>query len=340
MTVLVANAALLALIFRFATSRETASTALSRWLAANAFGGLALLPFVAPWIPQVLQYMAITPGFPLLVGWFKNTGALLLSGSLWSKTGLLDSPYLELLPRAARNPFELWTVVILAVLFIVAGALRMMRTNAVCASVLAVLLIPGPLLVFLAKARGTYLQEWYVASMLPGLVAVAAIGMVNVVSGFQRVRALRWAPIPLALLLIAGYAAFTTPIRHRLISRSVEPFRESVEMTRPTLDPNAPENRQIITASSLMFPLVYDPLVRKALTVEEYKTLMREADARNVPLFVNNGFIAGVKDRYPEIHDFLEDKHYFDCLATLHGTEPMFDRTVYHYRRGSLGTFD
>ena len=111
-------------------------------------------------------------------------------------------------------------------------------------------------------------------------------------------------------------------------------------MTRPTLDPNAPENRQIITASSLMFPLVYDPLVRKALTVEEYKTLMREADARNIPLFVNNGFIAGVKDRYPEIHDFLEDKHYFDFLATLHGTEPMFDRTVYHYRRGSLGTFD
>jgi Dolichyl-phosphate-mannose-protein mannosyltransferase len=340
LTVLLANAALLALIFRFAASRETASTTLSRWLAANAFVGLALLPFVAPWIPQVLQYMATTPGFPLLVGWFKNTGALLLSGSLWSKTGLLDSPYLELLPRAVRHPFELWTVVILAGLFIVAGALRMMRTNPVCASVLAVLLIPGPLLVLLAEARGTYLQEWYVASMLPGLVAVAAIGMVNVVSGFQRVRALRWAPIPLALLLIAGYAAFTTPIRHRLISRSVEPFRESVEMTRPTLDPNAPENRQIITASSLMFPLAYDPLVRKALTVEEYKTLMREADARNVLLFVNNGFIAGVKDRYPEIHEFLEDKQYFECLATLHGTEPMFDRTVYKYRRGSLGASD
>jgi Dolichyl-phosphate-mannose-protein mannosyltransferase len=340
LTVLLANAALLALIFRFATSRETASTALSRWLAVNAFVGLALLPFVAPWIPQVLQYIATTQGFPLFVGWFKNTGALLLLGSLWSKTGLLDSPYLELLPRAARHPFELWAVVILAVLFIVAGALRMIRTNAVCASVLAVLLIPGPLLVFLAKARGTYLQEWYVASMLPGLVAVAAIGMVNVVSGFQRVRALRWAPIPLGLLLIAGYAAFTAPIRQRLISRSVEPFRESVEMTRPSLDPNAPENQRIITASSLMFPLVYDPLVRKALTIEDYKALMLEADSRNVPLFVNNGFIAGVKDRYPEVHDFLEDQQYFECLATLRGTEPMFDRTVYRYRSGSLRSLD
>ena len=216
LTVLLANAALLALILRFATSREAAWRVVCRLLAANAFVGLALLPFVAPWIPQVLQYMATTPGFPLVVGWFKNTGALLLSGSLWSKTGLLDSPYLELLPRAARHPFEIWIVVILAVLFIVAGAWRMIRTNAVCASVLAMLLIPGPLLVFLAKVRGTYLQEWYVASMLPGLVAVAAIGMVTVVSGFQHVRALRWAPIPLVLLLLAGYAAFTAPIRHRL----------------------------------------------------------------------------------------------------------------------------
>jgi len=120
----------------------------------------------------------------------------------------------------------------------------------------------------------------------------------------------------------------------------MEPFRESVEMTRATLNPNAPENQRIITASSLMFPLIYDPLMRKALTVEEYKTLMREADARAIPLYVNNGFIAGVKDRYPEIHDFLANERYFECLGTLHGTEPMFDRTVYRYRSGSLSISD
>ena len=124
------------------------------------------------------------------------------------------------------------------------------------------------------------------------------------------------------------------------MTRSMEPFRESVEVTRPTLNPNAPENQRIITASSLMFPLIYDPLVRKALSVEEYKTLMHEADARKVPLYINNGFIAGVKDRYPEIHDFLVNEQYFECVATLHGTEPMFDRTVYRYRSGSLNNPD
>ena len=230
--------------------------------------------------------------------------------------------------------------VILAVLVIGMGALRMVRANAVCASILAVLLLPGLLLVLLATARGIYLQEWYLSSMLPGVVAVAAVGIVTVLSGLQRVRGMRWAPLPLALLFIAGYAAFTGRIRHRLMSRSMEPFRESVEMTRPTLNPNAPENQRIITASSLMFPLIYDPLVRKALTVEEYKTLMHEADARKVPLYVNNGFIAGVKDRYPEIHDFLVNEQYFECVATLHGTEPMFDRTVYRYRSGSLNNPD
>jgi Dolichyl-phosphate-mannose-protein mannosyltransferase len=340
LTVLVANAALLALILRLAPNRESRGKAVSRWLAANAFTGLALLPLMAPWIPQVIQYMPTTIGLPLFGGWFKNAGALLLTGSLWSKTGLLDSPYLELLPWAVRHPLEFWCFAILAVLFIGMGALRMVRANAICAWVLTVLLLPGLLLVLLAAARGVYLQEWYLSSMVPGVVTVAAIGIVTLLSRLQSVRAMRWAPLPLALLLIGGYAAFTGRIRHRLMSRSMEPFRESVEMTRPTLNPNAPENQGIITASSLMFPLIYDPLVRKTLTVEEYKALMREADSRKVPLYVNNGFIAGVKDRYPEIHDFLANERYFECVATLYGTEPMFDRTVYRYRSGSLSNPD
>jgi hypothetical protein len=340
LTVLVANAALLGLILRFTPSNASRGKAVSRWLAANAFAGLALLSLVAPWIPQAIQHVPTTIGLPLFGGWFKNAGTLLFTGSLWSKTGLLDSPYLEFLPWVARHPFAFWWFVVMAVLVIGMGALRMGRANAVCASNLAVLLLPGLLLVLLATARGIYLQEWYLSSMLPGVVAVAAVGIVTMLSGLQRVRGMRWAAVPLALLCIAGYSAFTGRIRHRLMSRSMEPFRESVEMTRPTLNPNAPENQRIITASSLMFPLIYDPLVRKALTVEEYKTLMHEADARKVPLYVNNGFIAGVKDRYPEIHDFLANEQYFEWVATLHGTEPMFDRTVYRYRSGSLNNPD
>src|SRR4029453_11096286 len=49
-----------------------------------------------------------------------------------------------------------------------ASAPCMLRANAVWASILAVLLLPGLLLVLLAISRGMHLQEWYVSSMLPG----------------------------------------------------------------------------------------------------------------------------------------------------------------------------
>ena len=52
LTVLVANTALLALILRSTPNRESRGKAVSRWLAANAFAGLALLPLMAPWIPR------------------------------------------------------------------------------------------------------------------------------------------------------------------------------------------------------------------------------------------------------------------------------------------------
>jgi hypothetical protein len=226
LTVIFLNASMLVLMVQFAANREAAWMLMSRLLAANAFVALALLPLVAPWIPQFLHWVENSMRNPLLPVWFKNTATLLLCGSLWSKTGLLDSPYLELLPRADSRPLELWMAVILALLFIFVGAARMIRTNAACALILGALLLPGPLLVFLAKVRGTYLFEWYVAFMIPGLVAAAAIGLVTIVSSLQRVPALRWAPIPLAVLFVAAYGAFTAPTRGRLISRSVEPFRE------------------------------------------------------------------------------------------------------------------
>ena len=154
-------------------------------------------PLVAPWIPQAIQHVPTTIGLPLFRGWFKNAGTLLLTGSLWSKTGLLDSPYLELLPRAARHPFEFWGFVVLAVLFIGMGALRMARANAVCASILAVLLCLDCSWFFLPRHE-EYIPGWYVSTMLPGVVAVAAVGIVTVLlSGLQRVRGMRWAPFRL-----------------------------------------------------------------------------------------------------------------------------------------------
>ncbi|HEY5777315.1 MAG TPA: glycosyltransferase family 39 protein, partial [Terrimicrobiaceae bacterium] len=77
LTVIFLNAAMLALIFRFAVSREAAWTAVFHWLAAGTFVMLALLPLVAPWIPQFLLWAENTMRNPLHPVWFKNTGTLL-----------------------------------------------------------------------------------------------------------------------------------------------------------------------------------------------------------------------------------------------------------------------
>lgn len=64
---------------------------------------------------------------------------------------------------------------------------------------------------------------------------------------------------------------------------------------------------------------------------------MREADASGCAFFVNMGFPFGVTPEYPKIRELLLDERYFDCTAVFVGAKPLFDRTIYKYRPGSLG---
>ena len=145
---------------------------------------------------------------------------------------------------AARYPVEFWSFVILAVLFIGMGTLRMARQRGLrihSGGLALAWAAPG------SSCHGT-------RNLSPGVVCLHDASRCRGSGGHRncdravglpaRSRNALGPPSPLALLLIAGYAAFTGRIRHRLMSRSMEPFRESVEMTRPTLNPNAPENQR------------------------------------------------------------------------------------------------
>ena len=70
-------------------------------------------------------------------------------------------------------------------------------------------------------------------------------------------------------MLLIAFVALSHPAREFLLTNGAERYRESVLATRPTLDPNAPENRSIMTAATTQPPYVYDPRVRKAQTVDE-----------------------------------------------------------------------
>ncbi|HEY5704729.1 MAG TPA: hypothetical protein VIS96_04065 [Terrimicrobiaceae bacterium] len=61
--------------------------------------------------------------------------------------------------------------------------------------------------------------------------------------------AARWPGTLLAIALVGTFAMLSHPARHFLLTWCAKRYRESVLATRPSLDPNAPENLRIITAA-------------------------------------------------------------------------------------------
>jgi hypothetical protein len=325
LTVCALNAAALYLIFRQGPPWWDVFLRSGRWLVCGLLAATALLPLVFPWLPQLARYLEHPLDYDFGVGWLKNLGALLLSGAQWTEPGAVGPPYLELCSRAMSAPVVFFASVIAVVFLVGAGIWRLWQKGGAARVLVPVLLLPGPAMYVLTRARGGHLHEWYLSFMLPALLACAALGLPRLGP--------RWITGGLAVVF---FALLTMPERRYFLMRSVEPFRESVLLTRPNLDPNAPENRSIITTCCLITPVVYDPLVRKAFTGEDLKKLMREADARGATLYANNGYFHGVQDRYPEIHRLLTDETLFEMVGDLRGSEPCFDRMVHRYRPGSL----
>ena len=131
--------------------------------------------------------------------------------------------------------------------------------------------------------------------------------------------------------LVCAFAVLSNPARQFLLKWGAERYRESVLSTRPNLDPNAPENFEIITAATTQPPYVYDPRVRRASTVEQYAALMKEADERGVPLYVNNGFPTALKIDFPGVFALLESPGVFEPVAYFTGIDVMLDRVVHRY---------
>ena len=196
---------------------------------------------------------------------------------------------------------------------------------------MAVLIFPGVVTYAYAAIRNKALMESYVGFMLQGVALTVAAGAFWAFSPLRRFPAARWSGPLLAVVLVGAFAALSNPARHFLLTWGAERYRESVLVTRPSLDPNAPENLNIMTAATTQPPYVYDPRVRRASTVDQYASLMKEADERGVPLYVNNGFPTALKFDFPGIFAMLEDPAVFEPIVYLTGTDVMVDRVVHRY---------
>ncbi len=302
-----------------------------RWLVAMAFAGMVFLQLFLPCAPGLFSYLESVRDFDGHAFFLKNVGSLFLTGSLWTRSGLANSPYMEYLPHAAAQPLLFGIAVALAAGLCAAGIVRLWLVQPRARSLVAVLIFPGLLTYAYAVLRHKMLMEWYLGFMLQGVALMVAAGAVWVISPLRRLQVPQWTAASLAVALVCAFAVLSNPARQFLLTWGAERYRESVLSTRPNLDPNAPENFEIITAATTQPPYVYDPRVRRASTVEQYAALMKEADERGVPLYINNGFPTALKIDFPGVFALLQSPGVFEPVAYFTGIDVMLDRVVHRY---------
>jgi hypothetical protein len=332
MVLLVLNACLVLRILAENRLHAVRGVLLNRWLVSGTVAAMAFFQLFLPCLPQFRNYIKLDHPFTALAYWLKNVGSLLFTGCSWSKTGSLFPPYPETWPQAAEHPVFFGTAAGLAVVLILFGAVRLWRKGNGGRTLVAVFLVPGPVMFVLAAVKHTYLYEWYLAFMLPGLAALAGMGLIGAFAWTRK----PWIPWATAAAALAIFIGITSQARRHLLRGPAQPLRESVLLTRPSLDPTDPRNLSIITVSSLVSPDVYDPLVRRVTSLESYQALMEEADRRGVPLYANNGFPLALRFKHPAVHALLSDPEIFEPVAHLYAVEEMLDRSVVRYRPGSV----
>ncbi len=339
-TVLILNLWVVIRLFREERFAPVRNALFLRWLAASAVGGMVFLQMFLPCVPGLFRYLQSVRDFDGHLFWLKNVGTLFLTGSLWTRSGQAVTPYMEYLPIAEANPVPFYLAIGLALFLFALGVVRLCVVEPRGRWIIIILILPGVLTYAYAVLQKKMLMEWYVGFMLQGIAAAIAAGAFWAFSPLRRFQVVRWAGPLLALLMLVAFAALSNPAREFLLTKGAALYRESVLATRPSLDPNVPANHDIITAATTQPPYVYDPRVRRAETIDEYVALMKEADERGVPLYVNNGFPTALKIDFPGIFALLQDASVFDPVGYFSGIDVMLDRTVVRYRPDGLRAAD
>jgi hypothetical protein len=240
--------------------------------------------------------------------------------------------YAELADVARASPAFFRAALAATVALCLLGAIRLALRAHAGALLLAVLLLPAPLLLLGAHLRQARIHEWYVIFALPSLAILLGAGLEGLFAWLRSPRATAAATAAAMLVYLGGYAWLSQDVRSSLRSLPIQPEREAVLMTRPTLDPFAQENRDIITVSWQRVPLYYDPNVHEIFEREELLALLDEADRTGRQLYVNYGRAGIAHKEYPELVEMVEREDLFEPVARLYGFEPHGMMRVYRYR--------
>ena len=308
-------------------------TLIARWLVATTLAGMTALQLFLPCVRQLAGHMDDWDAKGLGWPWVHNVVSRLLTGMPWKLPGGTLPQTSEML---AQDPLLLGSFAAGLLVVIVAGVMRCFAAGSAGRVVALVLLVPGPATYLFARLKDTYLFEWYLVFMVPGLMAICALGIYALLAALASRH--RMIAVGCAILLLGAFAISTHRARTRLITGPIQFTRDSVLAIRPTLNPHDPRNRGIVTVATLATPEIYDPNIRRVKSGAELIKLLQEADQSGSSLFINQGYSNVLASETPSLAALIARPEVFERIAVFPGIEPMFDREILRYRPGSLNS--
>jgi hypothetical protein len=321
---------------------ETPWPAARRWLIGSLAGAMCFLQLYAPCIPQLQLYMKSdrAQAGEMDLAWLKDFGGLGLAGTRWSFPDPANSVVVTLTDILERRHF-LWAVLAIFAFALVVGLIRLARAGGL-ATGYALAFATSILFTFIhATLINNFLYHWYLIFALPLLIVFMALGIEQFGGWFIR-RSWRPTGYVAPALLIVLYAILTSPQRHVLRTKPVEPQRESVLETRPELGLTHAVTDPILTfgfamgGSHLMTVPSYDPAASYVSSEADLRELMIRADAEQKPLFANIAMPALARLAYSEPMSILDDQNVFSLVNIFYGLEDNVTRYIYRYNPGSI----
>lgn len=186
------------------------------------------------------------------------------------------------------------------------------------------------------KVANQWLFDWYLIYLLPGLIAVIAIGVCGEPHGGFK---LLWR-IVVAVGVLVAYAGFSEPVRERICQRPLDPIKEVVLSMRGTLKPTTQSGSERLTVSFPNRLSYYDPHVQRAKSAEDLEEAMRRSDREGKPLIVTAYHPWGVVFGSPDLWRLFYESGLFVDFVVHYGMENAQDRVVACYQPGAIVGFD
>ncbi len=309
-----------------------------RWFLVTSCAAVPVFVLMLPLVPQAALYFQNEASRNILLGWSWVRGALshLLAGVPW--TGGAGFVSLESLRQA--HPWLLPSAVGVVVFFLALGSLIFLRRGLPHAAMTAVIFATPVLMFLYSRVRGILIYEAYVIAVLPGLVALTAVGIVTVAGLLQKLPPVRvWGPAA-ATACVLLYAVLTQDFRHWMTTHPLQQIRESVLVCRPTLDPHDPRQKAILTGSFCIPPYLYDAHMIRLDSADEFINLMKLADQTGKPLFINIGMPWAAREYSPRMWKLFTDDRLFGDRREFPGFDAGLNRIVARYKPGAAAGYD